>query len=235
MTRALREGPELWGSASPALSEAPARRRAARGTGWAWLRHSGGGSWLRHGKGRKGGFGRKGEVLRSRGRAWDPKAILFISFHNSAVLLQDKSLSLCQIWPAGIWGRRWATRRRCFPTTPVPPHQPFQHSKDLVFYIVTVSCCDTIPGTVSGAPLFEPEVAPASHVAAQLYSDMMGSSTEDLGSLGKLSTILVWGISYQLLLVIESWKFVCSVNPVPRRLILFAHRLSQNAVYCSAW
>lgn len=40
--------------------------------------------------------------------------------------------------------------------------------------------------------------------AAPLYSVMTASSTEDPGSLGRLSTTLVWGISYQLLLLIES-------------------------------
>lgn len=37
---------------------------------------------------------------------------------------------------------------------------------------------------------------------------------------GRLNAILVWGISYQLLLVIEPWKFVRSVDAVPRSFIL---------------
>ena len=53
------------------------------------------------------------------------------------------------------------------------------------------------------ATVFGAAVAQASHGAAQLYSVMTGSSTEDPGSPGRLSTVLVWGISYQLLLVTE--------------------------------
>lgn len=201
--------------------------------GWAWLGDWSGRSWVGQGtREERGVLEGKVKYCTVGAEHGIPGPSCLSAFR--AVLLQDKSLCLCQIWPAGIGGRREANRRRCFPTTLVPPHWPFQHSKDLGFYAVTVSC-GTVSCTVSCAPLFESAVAPASRVAAQLNSVLMGSSTEDIGSLGRLSTILVWGISYQLLLVTKSWKFVCSVNPVPMRLILFVHRFSPNAMHCCGW
>lgn len=74
-------------------------------------------------------------------------------------------------------------QKEVVPHHPSPPTPVLPDNKDLGFYTVAVSCCDIIPATVSGAPLFEPVVAAASHVAAQLYSDVMGRNTEDLGSL----------------------------------------------------
>lgn len=107
-------------------------------------------------------FGGRSKEMQGRGRAWDPSAVLFSSFPSRAVFLQDKSLTLSQIGPAG-------NRRMSCPA--LLCHDWKQHRR----------------------PRFSP---------------------------GRLNAILVWGISCQLLLVIEPWKFVHSVDVVPRSFIL---------------
>lgn len=70
VTRARREGPRLWLCAGPRWPRSRCSepgKGALRGTGWPRLRDRG--EHLGPGKGNKGGLGRKGEGLRSRGRA----------------------------------------------------------------------------------------------------------------------------------------------------------------------
>lgn len=159
-------------------SKVPEERTAAQGMGRTWLWDLGGELCAEGTKEERRVL--EGEVLCGKGRAWDPTAILFISFHNRAVLLQVKALCVSQIWPAGNWGGRWANRERCFPqpesSTPTTPGQQrliILYAHDIVWYCAT---------------LCRAGVARVSHGAAQLYSVVTGRSTENPGSPGRLST-----------------------------------------------
>lgn len=70
-------------------------------------------------KGGKGGFGRKSEVLHRRGRAWDPRAILFISFQSSAFAGQiPMPLPNLTTWNRREEGDK---QKEVFPHHPSPP------------------------------------------------------------------------------------------------------------------
>lgn len=151
-------------------SKVPEKRRAATRYGASMAQGPGGGRY----QGGWWAFGGRSKEMQGRGRAWDPSAVLFSSFPSRAVLLQDKSLTLSQIGPAGNRRMRWANRR-CFPSpsysTPTP-----QHSKDSRLYTLTVMCSAVIlPFGAAGVQ--------ASRGAAQLCSVMTGSSTEGPGFL----------------------------------------------------